>query len=202
MQVAVTMFDCAMRIDAMPGEQRSGDHGVIQQREGILTAVLLDVLGHGDEAAVLAGAVESHLQNCDITTVEPLDLMMNLHDTFRGSRGLVASIARIDAAAETLKYCGVGNIGVRILGPNATIMVNRDGVVCYRMVPPRQQRYPFTAHDTLLMHSDGIKSHFDVDSVAQALQSSAQALLDHLFARYVKGIDDAGALVVRVSACK
>ncbi len=202
MQVAVTMFDYAMRIDAMPGEQHSGDHGVIQQREGMLTAVLLDVLGHGDKAAVLADAVENHLQGCDMTTAEPLDLMMNLHDTFRGSRGLVASIARIDTDAEMLEYCGVGNIGVRILGSHATIMVNRDGVVGYRMVPPRQQHFPFTAHDTLLMHSDGIKSHFDADIVAQVPQRSAQVLLDRLFARYVKGIDDAGALVVRVSACK
>jgi len=196
------MFDYAMRIDAMPGEQRSGDNGLIQQREGALTAVLFDVLGHGDEAAVLAAAVKEHLEGCNITAAEPLDLLMNLHDTFRGSRGLVASIARIEADTETVAYCGVGNIGVRILGANATIMVNRDGVVGYRMVPPRQQRFPFMAQDTLLMHSDGIKSHFDADIMEQAPQCSAQTLLDRLFARYVKGIDDAGALVARMSACR
>jgi len=128
--------------------------------------------------------------------------MLDLHETFRGSRGLVASIARIDAENEALIYCGVGNIGVRILGTNATIMVNRDGVVGYRMVPPRQQRFAFTDQDTLLMHSDGIQSHFDADTVGQAPHRDAQALLNHLFAHYVKGIDDAGALVVRRCACK
>ena len=193
----MTMFDCAIRIDAMPGEQCSGDNGVIQQRDHLLTAVLLDVLGHGAEAASLAAAVKQHLDGRDLNAVEPLALMLDLHETFRGSRGLVASIAAINGDTEELTYCGVGNIGVRILGANATMMVNRDGVVGYRMVPPRQQTFSLTDQDTLLMHSDGIQSRFDTDSVAQAAQCSAQALLDCLFKSYVKGIDDASALVVR-----
>jgi len=183
----------------MPGEQWSGDTGLIRKVGALLSVTLVDILGHGDAAAELADDVRQHLSTTEV--LPPLAMIEQLHKKFRGSRGMVASNALINAANSTLEYCGVGNITARIVGSRPHQFVNRDGVVGYRMVSPVAHQWDLGDKDVLIMHSDGMTSRFANEDIAPKLNIPADALAEHLMDTYGKNNDDASCLVVKVTAC-
>jgi len=193
-------LETGLEILPMPGEQRSGDTGMIEAKDGLLTVTLIDVLGHGDQAADLAD------QACRALSVlgdlQPLATIEHLHQQFRGSRGMVASCASIHVDTGILEYCGIGNISARIFGPLTHQFVNRDGVVGYRMVSPKTHMFQLQAGDVFVMHSDGITSRFYNEDIGSKLDLPAQKLAEHIMHTYSKGADDASCLVVKVQACR
>jgi len=192
-------FDIGLEISPMPGEKRSGDTGIVREEEGTLLATLIDVLGHGDEAAKLADDVYDTLSISDY--LPPLATIESLHRKFRGSRGMVVSCACIHADTGRLEYCGSGNIAARIFGPRTHQFVNRDGVVGYRMVSPKTHMWNLEDGDVFIMHSDGITSRFYNEDIKAKLELPAQKLAEYIMQTYGKGMDDSSCLVVKVKAC-
>lgn len=192
-------FDIGLVILPMPGEERSGDTGIAKEGTNMLSVVLVDVLGHGDEAAELANQVHHSLSVNNYHP--PLAAIEHLHHQFRGSRGMVVSCACIHADTGMLEYCGIGNISARVFGPRPHQFVNRDGVVGYRMVSPKTHRHELKAGDVFVMHSDGITSRFYNEDIEEKLGLHAQNLAEYIMQTYSKGTDDASCLVVKVTTC-
>jgi len=184
-----------LKVVAMPGQTRSGDIGSIRQAGITWSFTLIDVLGHGNEAAELADAVQLYLGNSEI--ISPIETILDLHQQFRGSRGMVASNILLNIEANTADYCGIGNIATRIFGATNRQLVSRDGVIGYRMVNPTSSQLNIVTGDILLMHSDGISSRLTRDSTARIPSLSSEQVVTHLFNHYVKETDDASALAVR-----
>jgi len=193
-------LETGLEILPMPGEQRSGDTGMIEAKDGLLTATLIDVLGHGDQAADLADKTSRALSAWG--DLQPLDTIERLHQQFRGSRGMVASCASIHADTGILEYCGIGNISARIFGSRTHQFVNRDGVVGYRMVSPKTHMFQLQAGDVFIMHSDGITSRFYNEDIGSKLDLPAQKIAEHIMHSYNKGTDDTSCLVVKVHTCR
>lgn len=190
-------FEYAWRVRPMPGEKAAGDVCCITGCEVRLQVTLVDVLGHGREAAELAGQVLDWLKARPLT--EPACLLREMHRQFRGSRGMVAASALLDEEGLT---CGaVGNIFVRIAGRHARQHVSRDGVIGYIVAEPRQARHPFTEGDLLIMHSDGLSSYFGDEALAGMDERSCEEVVDLLMRQYAKETDDASCAVVRRQAC-
>jgi len=192
-------FDIGLVILPMPGEEQSGDTGIAREEAGILSVTLIDVLGHGDEAAELASQAHHTLSTGE--HLSPLATIEQLHHQFRGSRGMVVSYACIHTDTCMLEYCGIGNISARVFGPRPHQFVNRDGVVGYRMVSPKTHRYELKAGDVFVMHSDGITSRFYNEDIEEKLGLPAQNLAEYIMQTYSKGTDDASCLVVKVTTC-
>jgi len=192
-------FDTGLEISPMHGEECSGDTGIIRKGAETLSVTLIDVLGHGDEAAELADEVRDTLSSID--QLSPLATIEHLHRTFRGSRGMVASCVCIHTNTGILEYCGIGNISARIFGRRPHQFVNRDGVVGYRMASPKTHMWNLNEGDVFVMHSDGITSRFYNEDIEPKLALSAQDLAKHIVHTYGKSIDDSSCLVVRVKAC-
>jgi len=192
-------FDTALRICAMPGEQNCGDTGLIREVGNSLSVSLVDVLGHGDAAAELADDIRQYLSATEV--LAPLSMIKQLHEKFRGSRGMVVSNALFNTANNMLEYCGIGNITARIVGRRPHQFVNRDGVVGYRMVSPVAHQWEMGAEDVLIMHSDGMTSRFANEDIAPKLNIPADALAEYLMDTYGKNNDDTSCIVVKVTAC-
>ena len=184
----------------MPGEQRSGDTGVIRHEGKLFAVTLIDVLGHGNEAANLADDIKQALYENEI--LPPLAVIEYLHKQFRGSRGMVASSALLQTDTGMLEYSGVGNIVARTFGPRAHQFVNRDGVVGYRMVSPVAHTRQLAEGDIFAMYSDGITSRFSNQDIFSCLNLPAEKIADHLMNTYSKGSDDSSCMVVKVNPCQ
>jgi serine/threonine protein phosphatase PrpC len=183
---------------ALPGETESGDlHLVAPFAEGVLIAVM-DGLGHGTEAAEAARNAAAAL------ALEPYDtvtsLMQRCHSALRKTRGVVLSLASIDATANLMTWVGVGNVDGTLYHiepfkpPKRESMPRRGGVVGYQMPSLRATTLPVTPGDTLIFATDGIGNDFSAEAL---LALHPQQTANHILGRHAKESDDALVLVAR-----
>lgn len=182
-----------------PGQMRSGDAFLVQKTEaGVLVAVV-DGLGHGEEAA---DAAEQALASLGRTAGHSLVRSFNAcHETLRGSRGAVMTLAVLDPDRSQLAWLAVGNVDAVVLRrprwglPQTSCAVTlRAGVVGDRLPPLREATVAMAAGDTLIAVTDGIFPSFldDLD-----LSLDARALARRVHRCYSRTDDDALVLVAR-----
>ena len=184
---------------AYPGQMRSGDAFLVQETEaGVLVAVV-DGLGHGEEAADAADqALASLGRTAGYSLVRSLTAC---HDTLRGSRGAVMTLAVLDPERSQLAWLAVGNVDAVVLRrprwglPQSSCAVTlRAGVVGDRLPPLREATVAMAPGDTLIAVTDGIFPSFldDVD-----LSLDPRALARRVHRCYSRMDDDALVLVAR-----
>jgi serine/threonine protein phosphatase PrpC len=183
-----------------PGSAESGDRHVVEPfASGVLLAVV-DGLGHGEPAAAAARLAADILQE---HAQEPVDtLVKHCHASLARMRGVVMSLASIDARSLTVSWLGVGNVeavlvrGDRGASPAEEVLLLRPGVVGQELPPLLQPaRLKVEPGDTLLLATDGIRAGF-----AATLEPglSPQQLAERILARHGRDTDDALVLVARL----
>lgn len=183
---------------AMPGQSQSGDRYVVHHcLNGVMVAAI-DGLGHGQEAAKVADLaatiLTTHAQESMIALVK------RCHDELRETRGVVMSLAVINAVEGDLTWMGVGNVeGVVIraaasANPRQESLLLRGGVLGNQLPSLYASIIPIVRGDTLILVTDGVHSNF-ADGVAVA--DRPQLIADRILAEYSKGSDDALVLVAR-----
>lgn len=188
--------DFGMIYEAMlGGESECGDIGIIKSYENHLIFALVDVLGHGFEARKVALEAKNYLEDnfCD----DVVDIINGLHKHLKGTRGAVAAICNLDTLTGDLSYAGIGNITVRIIGRKSIRIVPNDGVVGYMMSKPKKQNFKLNIGEIMLMHSDGIKEHFESYECEALLMESAQNIVNGILNKFGKKGDDASCIAVK-----
>lgn len=176
-------------------ENECGDTGLIIRQGKKCFLALVDVLGHGQEARKVAVIAEDYLKR---HYGEPLLIIMQgLHETLKGTRGCVAAIARLDVGTGELKLAGIGNITVRIIGPQSTRFIMEDGIVGYIMSTPRKKTARLYPGDVLLFYSDGIKEFFDPAEIPGLLTYSTEEITDLIIQHFGKNNDDTSCIALK-----
>lgn len=175
-----------------PSEDVCGDGWAILRSELRTRLFLADGLGHGVEAKEATDQAIGLLnETMDRDLVATLRFM---HEQLRHSRGLAAAIADVDESGE-VTYAGVGNISGYCIGSSKrSQMVSSHGIVGHEF--PRSLKsfdYILEPGGTLILHSDGVVSHWDLGEVVHAHPAivAATLLRDH-----IRGRDDASCLVI------
>jgi phosphoserine phosphatase RsbX len=176
-------------------ETECGDTGVIKEFDTRCFLALVDVLGHGSEANAVALRAQAYLvQNC---SEELVDAIRGLHSSLKGTRGAVAAICGLDIETGVLRYVGIGNIVVRVLGARPYRFVSGDGIVGYMISSVREQTLKLLAGDVLVMHTDGIKEHFELTECPGLLNGTAKFIATGLLTQFGKKTDDAACIALR-----
>ena len=192
------LVDWAVATLALEGEHESGDlHLVTHFDRGALVAAI-DGLGHGPEAAVAARSAAEALERHPGKPVT--ELFERCHESLRGTRGAVITLASFDGPAETMSWAGVGNIEGTLLRahpgggrPRESVMLV-GGVPGHQLPVLRANELAVSSGDTLVLATDGVRGGY-LDLVDAG--EPPQQLADHLLAEYGKGTDDALVLVAR-----
>lgn len=188
--------ESAIALRALLGDiKECGDIGFAHQDDNSCFLALIDVLGHGAEAHQVGLRAIEYLQNNYGKQIS--DILVGLHEHIRGSRGAVVAIVYLDIETGKLTYTGIGNITIRILGVRATRMVLKDGIVGYGEIKPKTQELSLLPGDILLMHSDGLKEHFDVYECQDLLTESVEDIANGLINRYGLRNDDSSCVVLK-----
>lgn len=189
-------IDCAFAVRPLfRSMSESGDLAAVYRDGRSCLLALVDVLGHGANArtvAVKAGACIDALKDED-----PAVILNGLHRRLNGTRGAVAAVCRFDAATGTLLYAGVGNIALRLTGKQTASLVTADGVLGYGAVHAAGKELKLTTGTTLIMHSDGISTHFDILDCPGILYKSAEEIAAELLDRFGAKSDDASCIVMK-----
>lgn len=179
------------------GEDECGDGWAVRSFGGRLTAILVDGLGHGPEAAAAARAA-LHLFR-EGTAEAPESLYPAMHEALHSTRGAALSMAVLDGKGGLARFSGVGNVEARVLGADSNRhFMPQNGIVGHAMPPmlkPSSLAWP--AHGTLVLHSDGISSRWSADEYPGLLARHPVLLAGVLFRDFARARDDATVLVIR-----
>ncbi len=179
------------------GEFVSGDVAVIKPTHEGMFLGLADVLGHGREAAPLAATIGDHMLR--LASDRPDIVLSKLHELCKGSRGAVCGMAHVAYGTGILRFAGVGNITIRVLG-NAvpSRLPTHAGILGGRMGEPRVHEMRLDRGALVLMFSDGVRDRFKEDSYPQMRLDPARMVAGKVIARFGRAHDDATCIALKV----
>lgn len=181
----------------MAGESVCGDSYLILEGDHSVLLALVDGLGHGPKAAEASQAAVGVIREGN-TDPSLRDLMKNCHERLRRTRGAVIGIIRIEPEEKQLRYVGIGNIGMRVLGKTHQIRpVSRQGLVGSNLGHSFEEVVPYHPGDLVIMHSDGLSERFATDDILGLFQKKVQTIADELVDRFGKDTDDVTVIVAK-----
>jgi len=195
--VTETVLDWGVARAALGGHPKCGDSHVVEPFSGGALVAVLDGIGHGDEA--------HHAAECasEILVAHAGDNVLNLlkrcHETLRGTRGAVMSLASFDGTRGVMTWAGVGNVEGLLLradhgNPQRESLLLRGGVLGHQLPALFAATLPVASGDMLIFSTDGIRQGFNA---APHLKSPPQKIASRILAEDSKGNDDALVLVAR-----
>jgi anti-sigma regulatory factor (Ser/Thr protein kinase) len=189
----------------LSGMDTNGDAFIIKRwGESALVAVI-DGLGHGQFAQRAAHAAREYVeQHFD----QPLDaIFRGTGRACRATRGVVMAVARFDCRpdAMTLSFASIGNIAVRVIPgrsrspvPHSDAdFIARRGVLGLNAPKAVATKRGWDARDLLVLHSDGVRSHWHWSEFAHLADQPAAVIAPRLLHALRKENDDATVVVVR-----
>jgi negative regulator of sigma-B (phosphoserine phosphatase) len=193
---------------ALVGEGESGDQYLVEPFSNGVLVVVVDGLGHGFQASRAAEAAITVLRSR--ADQPPAWLLRYCHQALRGTRGAVMSLASIarnghsgGPASGVMTWLGVGNVDGLLVRSAATSgkpyesLLQRRGIVGYRLPELRPVTVPLQPGDTLILTTDGVQGDFVREHPAFRAGRPPQQLADHILSQYGRSADDSLALVAR-----
>ena len=182
-----------------PGEEVCGDTWRVAMRDGTLSILMADGLGHGPGAAEAASAVGQAFAADPFAP--PAITMALAHRRASSTRGAAAAVAVLDSATRTLRYCGVGNIaGSLRRAHDSRGLFSHNGTVGHQRPKFAEFEYHWPAGEEglLVMHSDGLQSRWNLEDHPGLVVRHPGIVAAVLARDYVRGRDDVTVLAVRL----
>jgi anti-sigma regulatory factor (Ser/Thr protein kinase) len=179
-----------------PGETVSGDAWTVHLTRGRAAVILADGLGHGSaaaEAAALAVSIfRQHVHEAPAHTIE------RVHDALRPTRGAAVGIAELDRAQGVLRFAGIGNIAGTILNDGASrSVVSHHGTAGHDAKKIQEFCYAWPRGAMLVMHSDGLVSHWTLDRYPGLANHDPTLVAGVLYRDFQRSRDDTSVIVLR-----
>jgi anti-sigma regulatory factor (Ser/Thr protein kinase) len=186
---------------AMDGEQFSGDGWSTKATETGVVVFLADGLGHGPLAESAAReAIRAFEKASFRPTAELLEIV---HQATRSTRGAAVAVASIDARERVVRFAGIGNIAGALIGQNEVRhMVSMNGIVGHQVRVFREFTYPWREGDLMVLHSDGLSTHWDLRAYPGLTQKTCALMAGVLYRDFGRARDDATSVVVRQNAVR
>ena len=178
------------------GEDVCGDSWGVRFEDGAAVILLADGLGHGIGAATASRKAVEILMGSVVT--RPLALLELVHGALRGTRGAAVAIARIDFAAASISFAGVGNISA-VLSRDDTVqhLISPSGTAGDMVRKMQEYVYPWTPYSRLLMHSDGLTTSWKLSEYAHLIGKDPALIAASLFREARRERDDACVVVAQ-----
>jgi serine/threonine protein phosphatase PrpC len=178
----------------LPGEQTSGDLGVVLPFDGGILVGVIDGLGHGKDACIASQRAQETLAK---SPSDPLDLLIEkCHEALRDTRGVVMSLASFNGQG-SMSWLGVGNVEALLVhggADQAEAIPSRGGTVGYLLPKLTVTTLPVRYGDTLVLATDGIRHGFKQEVRAtRSPQEIAERIVEH----WARETDDCCAIVAR-----
>ncbi len=189
-------FDVGVATAAKPGFEDNGDSFIARTWDHLLLVGVIDGVGHGSDARTAAQAVRRYVESHE---AQPLvGVFRGAHTACRGTRGAVMALARFDWRANTLEFASIGNIEARMVGPHRLqSLIVRRGILGVHAPEAQPTTQPWPDDMTLVLHSDGIPTHWPEEAMAALDLGTAAEAAGSLLRQLARGNDDATVVIVR-----
>jgi anti-sigma regulatory factor (Ser/Thr protein kinase) len=174
----------------------NGDAFIVRQWDNYALAGVIDGLGHGQFAQRAAQTARRYVE---------LHFDQSLDHIFRGvgracraTRGVVMALTRFDLDRNLLTIASVGNIETRLIAETGRFNpIIRRGIIGMNAPNPVPCEHPWTPKSLLIIHSDGLQSHWDWKNFQDLIHETPDVIAQRLLAELGKIDDDATVLVAR-----
>ncbi len=194
-----TAFDVGVVSVAVAADEPCGDSWAVRVGDRRVDAFVVDGLGHGLFAAEAArAAVEAWMPERRAIA----EALAVVHDAVRHTRGAAGAIAQIDGDARVMRFAGVGNIAASVLTTNAKTRqaVSHNGTLGHEARTFREFAYPWDRDSLLVVHSDGLTTHWSLDGYPGLARRHPAIVAAVLYRDFSRGRDDVTVLVCREAA--
>ena len=177
-------------------ENYSGDAVFVKAYDDYLFFSVIDVLGHGEAAAVSSKIILDFLeQNFNKSFNE---IIIGLHKLLNKKRGALFTLCRINKINKELEYVTIGNITLIVSGAGYKNFVGTQGIVGSVLPSIRVERYALQKNDVIFVYTDGISSKFDTKN-KDFLNEKTEKIVEIIMTQYGKKYDDKACLVLKIS---
>lgn len=179
----------------MRNESACGDVWHLAVRGTRLSALVIDGLGHGEDAQAAARCgAEAFAQR---PFEHPDGLMADMHRAMNGTRGGAAAIAQYDAESHALLFAGIGNIGARLISVQGSRgLASHPGIVGVQYRKAHTFTYAEAKNQLLVMYSDGLQSRWDLKDYPGLAMQHPATVAAVLFRDFCRGRDDVTVIAV------
>jgi anti-sigma regulatory factor (Ser/Thr protein kinase) len=180
-----------------PGEDTVGDGWSWRLRDERLAILVADGLGHG------LFAHEAARQAIDLFGREheesPQRIIQDVHAALRSTRGAAVATLAVDLERGVVRYCGIGNIASHILTSKNTrqSLVSQNGTAGHTAARIQEFTYPLEPGWTLVMHSDGVSSSWDLTPYPGLRNRHPSLIAGVIYRDFSRRRDDVGIVVAR-----
>jgi hypothetical protein len=120
------------------------------------------------------------------------------HGALARTRGAAVATARVIASAERGVFAGVGNIVCRVEASSSNRhLVSHNGTVGHTMRKVQEFAFPWPRGALLIMHSDGLGTHWDLGTYPGLSTRHPALIAAVLYRDYDRGRDDVSVVVIR-----
>ncbi|MGY2258947.1 ATP-binding protein [Pseudomonas sp. SDO55104_S430] len=164
-----------------------------------ISALVIDGLGHGEDAELAARAGERAFALAPFAA--PVLALEGMHEAMIGTRGGAVAITQIDCAGDHLKFVGIGNIGACLIAPDKIRgLASHPGIVGghYRKAQPFD--YAQINGQLLIMYSDGLQSRWNLQDYPGLVHRHPAVIAAILHRDFCRGRDDVTVLVIALEA--
>lgn len=160
-----------------------------------VSALVIDGLGHGEEAERAAKAGERVFAENPFAS--PIVLMEDIHRDMIGSRGGAAAFAQFNATRDGLIFTGIGNIGASILDSERSRgLASHPGIVGVQYRKAQPFEYSHVSGQVLIMYSDGLQSRWRLQDYPGLVHRHPAVIASVLHRDFCRLRDDVTVLVV------
>jgi anti-sigma regulatory factor (Ser/Thr protein kinase) len=200
-EASVVPLEIGVVSEPVRTETTCGDGwGVLGTRNAALLMVV-DGLGHGVMAADAAREAERVLAGAKQDSI--CEIVQDMHGALKKTRGAALAIAKIQFEKRLLSFAGVGNISASIaaMGSSRSI-ASHNGTVGHRMSRLQEFTFPWNSDSILVMHSDGLGTHWNLEDYPGIWNKQACVIAAILHRDFYRGRDDVTVMVAKAGASR
>ncbi|MDE4539682.1 ATP-binding protein [Pseudomonas sp. ITEM 17296] len=172
-----------------------GDTWHVTLGEQRVSALLIDGLGHGEEAERAAKAGAQAFAQSPFSA--PQQLLGELHQAMAGTRGGAVAIAQYEGARDSVAFIGIGNIGATLVGGERPRgLASHPGIVGGQYRKGQVFDYAHVKGNLLIMFSDGLQSRWNLQAYPGLVLRHPAVIAAVLHRDFCRGRDDVTVLVL------
>jgi len=196
MQPDLCPIDVGVLSVPIKGETVCGDGWGAKKAADTMLFMVVDGLGHGILASEAAREAERVFSKPH--TVSPTPILQDSHDALRKTRGAAMAVASLHFENRVLSFAGVGNIDstiVRSAGRRG--MASHNGIIGHQLHKIQEFNFPWDDDSILIMHTDGLKSNWDLASYPGIWNKPPGLIAGMLYRDFSRERDDVTVLVAK-----
>ncbi|MCK8678001.1 ATP-binding protein [Streptomyces lichenis] len=179
-----------------PGGGSAQDVSAPGPDAGPVLAMMCDGLGHGPQAARAGDVAREAFR--DSAHTRPHRVLEDLHRALRGTRGAAVAVARVDFAAGTVEFSGVGNVSAFLVrDERRSSLLSVPGIVGHHMPHTRSFGAEAGPGSVLVMHTDGLSDRWSPQTFPGLFARRSTVISAQILREAGGRRDDIGILAVK-----